>query len=108
MPAGYLVNRQKAELTSVCILATALAVYTSTTPLYVRLATYAHGSPVCPPVCLTSCLTPPPNTHTYALILFQVGFDELEKWALSNPDPGADMTSGRQELAEIYLDMHIK
>jgi hypothetical protein len=32
----------------------------------------------------------------------------LEKWALSNPDPQESMASGRQELAEIYLDMHIK
>lgn len=38
----------------------------------------------------------------------QVGFADLEKWALSNPDPQESMGSGRQELAEIYLDMHIK
>jgi hypothetical protein len=38
----------------------------------------------------------------------QVGFEELAKWALSNPDPQDDMVSGRQELAEIYLDMHIR
>jgi hypothetical protein len=42
------------------------------------------------------------------LLLLQVGFEDLEKWALSNPDPQDGMTSGRQELAEIYLDMHIK
>jgi hypothetical protein len=33
---------------------------------------------------------------------------ELEKYALSNPDPGQAMASGRQELAEIYLDMATK
>lgn len=38
----------------------------------------------------------------------QVGFEELEKWALSNPDPAEGLPSGRQELAEIYLSMHIK
>lgn len=38
----------------------------------------------------------------------KVGFEDLEKWALSNPDPQESMSSGRQELAEIYLDMHIK
>lgn len=41
-------------------------------------------------------------------VVSQVGFEELEKWALSNPDPQEGITSGRQELAEIYLDMHIK
>lgn len=33
----------------------------------------------------------------------KVGFAELEKFALSNPDPGHGVGSGRQELAEIYL-----
>lgn len=43
-----------------------------------------------------------------SLCWLQVGFEDLEKWALSNPDPQESMSSGRQELAEIYLDMHIK
>lgn len=38
----------------------------------------------------------------------QVGFEDLEKWALSNPDPAADVASGSQELAEIYLDMAMR
>lgn len=42
------------------------------------------------------------------LYWLQVGFEDLEKWALSNPDPQESMSSGRQELAEIYLDMHVK
>jgi hypothetical protein len=37
-----------------------------------------------------------------------VGWEELEKWALSNPDPGLGMASGKQELAEIYLDMGLR
>lgn len=37
----------------------------------------------------------------------KVGFADLEKFALSNPDPGFDVGSGRQELAEIYLNMHV-
>lgn len=40
--------------------------------------------------------------------VLQVGFDELEKFALSNPEPAASLGSGRQELAEIYLDMALK
>ncbi|WIA35467.1 hypothetical protein OEZ86_003904 [Tetradesmus obliquus] len=38
----------------------------------------------------------------------KVGFAELEKYALSNPDPGSSMASAKQELAEIYLDMATK
>jgi hypothetical protein len=38
----------------------------------------------------------------------QVGFVELEKYALGNPEPGESMASARQELAEIYLDMATK
>lgn len=38
----------------------------------------------------------------------QVGFEELEKFALSNQDPIESLGSGRQELAEIYLDMALK
>jgi xylose isomerase len=38
----------------------------------------------------------------------KVGFEELEKFALSNPEPGFDVGSGSQELAEIYLDMATK
>lgn len=34
--------------------------------------------------------------------------EELEKWALSNPDPIADVASGSQELAGIYLDMAMR
>jgi hypothetical protein len=36
-----------------------------------------------------------------------VGFDDLEKFALSHPDPADDVGSGSQELAEILLDMHL-
>jgi hypothetical protein len=50
--------------------------------------------------------TLPPHTHHTPRT--QVGFEELEKVALSAPDPGDAIASGRQELAEIYLDMHIK
>ncbi|KAI8477277.1 MAG: xylose isomerase-like protein [Monoraphidium minutum] len=37
----------------------------------------------------------------------KVGFEELEKYALANPDPSEDVGSGSQELAEIYLGMHL-
>lgn len=36
----------------------------------------------------------------------KVGFEELEQYALSHPDPAQDVGSGSQELAEIYLSMH--
>jgi hypothetical protein len=48
------------------------------------------------------------HTHRVRPLALQATFEELEKWALSNPDPAANMASARQELAEIYLDMHIK
>ena len=38
----------------------------------------------------------------------QIGFEDLEKWALANPDPVGTVGSGSQELAEIYLDMAMK
>jgi xylose isomerase len=38
----------------------------------------------------------------------KVGFEELEEFALSNPEPASTLGSGRQELAEIYLDMALK
>ena len=62
---------------------------------------------LCVLVCLSACLLLYlPLLHLTSVA--QVGFEELEKWALSNPDPQESMGSGRQELAEIYLDMHIK
>lgn len=42
------------------------------------------------------------------VVEWQVGFEELEKFALSNPEPASTLGSGRQELAEIYLDMALK
>ncbi|KAF8060613.1 hypothetical protein HT031_004790 [Scenedesmus sp. PABB004] len=39
------------------------------------------------------------------IIKGKVGFEELEAFALANPDPAESLGSGRQELAEIYLDM---
>eukprot|EP00877_Chromochloris_zofingiensis_P006739 jgi/Chrzof1/2318/Cz11g10240.t1 len=42
------------------------------------------------------------------IISGKVTFEDLEKYALSSPDPAADLPSARQELAEIILDMHIK
>eukprot|EP00879_Flechtneria_rotunda_P002562 GHRR01002761.1.p1 GENE.GHRR01002761.1~~GHRR01002761.1.p1 ORF type:complete len:444 (+),score=143.45 GHRR01002761.1:631-1962(+) len=42
------------------------------------------------------------------IISGKVTFDELEQYSLSNPDPAESLGSGRQELAEIYLDMAIK
>lgn len=36
-----------------------------------------------------------------------MGFEELEQYALSHPDPAQDVGSGSQELAEIYLSMHL-
>ncbi|KIZ04907.1 xylose isomerase [Monoraphidium neglectum] len=41
------------------------------------------------------------------IIAGKVGFDDLEKFALSHPDPADDVGSGSQELAEILLDMHL-
>jgi xylose isomerase len=38
----------------------------------------------------------------------KVGFEELEKFTLGSPDPGYDVGSGSQELAEIFLDMATK
>jgi hypothetical protein len=38
----------------------------------------------------------------------QVGFEELEKYALENADPVESIGSGQQELAEILFDMGMK
>eukprot|EP01025_Chloroclados_australasicus_P015007 TRINITY_DN1712_c0_g1_i11.p1 TRINITY_DN1712_c0_g1~~TRINITY_DN1712_c0_g1_i11.p1 ORF type:complete len:428 (+),score=61.83 TRINITY_DN1712_c0_g1_i11:1211-2494(+) len=38
----------------------------------------------------------------------KIGFKELEKYALSEPDPWDGMVSGSQELAELYLSMYVK
>eukprot|EP00878_Enallax_costatus_P008674 GHUV01009068.1.p1 GENE.GHUV01009068.1~~GHUV01009068.1.p1 ORF type:complete len:407 (+),score=129.84 GHUV01009068.1:796-2016(+) len=42
------------------------------------------------------------------IIKGKVGFEELEEYALTHPDPAESIGSGRQELAEIYLDMGLK
>ncbi len=59
----------------------------------------------------TCCLPPPPprtRVHHTVTVCHQVGFEDLEKLVLAAPDAADAVGSGRQELAEIYLDMAIK
>ena len=38
----------------------------------------------------------------------QVGFTELEKYALTHPDPGKDLPSGQAEKADIMFNMYVR
>ncbi len=45
------------------------------------------------------------RAHPLSPFSFQMGFAELEKWALAHPEP--ERASGKQELAERILDAFI-
>jgi hypothetical protein len=66
--------------------------------------------PECVFVCTDVLPAPPPRTrvHHTVTVCHQVGFEDLEKLVLAAPDAADAVGSGRQELAEIYLDMAIK
>jgi hypothetical protein len=96
--------------------AAALACLSCTRPPFPAQCERTSSAPSDPhhrPCFLTLPQTPHPpkrraGASSFALVPHrapQVGFEELEKWALHHRDPALDVGSGSQELAEIYLDM---